>query len=276
MILAHVAVRQDVVAELLRIAQARAVAEHQPGMRPQHRDVVGDVARVRRTGADVDHGDAAIAGLDQMKGRHLRHALGRRRRSVPPPKRALRVITLPGSTKASAAGLARCHALAAHAREGIDVELIVREDHEVLEVLRIGAGVVVEPVQRVVDAGSAEQRERLRRAGRPLQRAVDDRVVHGGEIGRVEQVAQRPLARRRAGERRRDVDVAPIGEMNRDRLVRLADLDRHAVVLDQQPDLLGEIVAEQIGPRHGRLVHARAGDESVGEPRIEPRVARRW
>ena len=80
-VLAHIAVREHVVAEPLRVAQAGAMAEHQPGMRPQHRDVVGDVARVGRTGADVDQGDAAIAGHDQMEGRHLRHARGRVARS---------------------------------------------------------------------------------------------------------------------------------------------------------------------------------------------------
>ena len=42
-VLAHIAVGEHVVAERLRVAQAGAVAEHQPGMRPQHRDVVGDV-----------------------------------------------------------------------------------------------------------------------------------------------------------------------------------------------------------------------------------------
>ena len=62
MILANVSVRQDVVAELLRVPQTRTVAEHQPGMGSKHRDVIGDVARVRRAGADVDHGDAAGAG----------------------------------------------------------------------------------------------------------------------------------------------------------------------------------------------------------------------
>jgi hypothetical protein len=76
-ILAHIAMSEDIVPELLRIAQAGAVPEHQPGMRPQHRDVVGDVARIGRADADIDHGDAAIAGLDQMEGRRLRHALRR-------------------------------------------------------------------------------------------------------------------------------------------------------------------------------------------------------
>ena len=194
-ILAHVAVGKDIVAELLRVPQARTVPEHQPGMRSQHRDVVGDVAGVGRAGADVDHGDAAIAGLDQMKGRHLRHALGGNAGRASARTRVAR-DHIAGLDEGVGARLTRGHALAAQAREGVDIELVVREDHEVLEVLRIGAGVVVEPVQRIVDARGAKQGERLGRAGRQLQRAVGDRVVHGGEIGRVEDVAQRPVDRR--------------------------------------------------------------------------------
>ena len=86
-----------------------------------------------------------------------------------PPRRALRVMTLPGSTKASPSGSPFAMRWRQMQREGVDVELVVGEDHEVLEVLGIGAGVVIEPMQRVVDAGGTEQGERRRRAGRQLQ-----------------------------------------------------------------------------------------------------------
>ena len=56
--------------------------------------------------------------------------------------------------------LASLHVLVAQAREDIDIELVVRENHEVLEVLRIGTGVVVKAVQRIVDARGARQRAR--------------------------------------------------------------------------------------------------------------------
>jgi hypothetical protein len=58
--------------------------------------------------------------------------------------------------------------LAAQARKDVDIELVVREKHEILEVLRISAGVVVKAVQRIVHARSAEQGKRLWRAGRQL------------------------------------------------------------------------------------------------------------
>ena len=97
---------------------------------------------------------------------------------------------------------------------------------------RIGAGVVVEPVQRIIDARGTEQRQRLGCARRQLQRAVGDRVVHGGEVRRVEHIAQRSVDDRvsAAEERRFDVDIAAIGEMDGNRLAQFADFDRHAVV----------------------------------------------
>jgi len=142
---------------------------------------------VRRPGADIDHGDAAVVGLDQMEGRHLRPALGRRSGRGGVAKPGDDIAGLDEGDAARAAG--HRHALAADAGEGIHVELVVGEDDEVLEIVRVGTGVVVEPVQRIVDAGGAEQRERRWRARRPRQRAVDDGVVHGGEVGHVEHVA---------------------------------------------------------------------------------------
>ena len=40
------------------------------------------------------------------------------------------------------------------------------------------------------------------------------------------------------------------------------------------PDLLREIGAEKVRPRHGRLVHTRPCNEAVGEARVEPRMDR--
>jgi hypothetical protein len=145
--------------------------------------------------------------------------------------------------------------------------LIVREDHEILEVFRIGAGVVVEPVQRIIDARGAKQRQRLRGASRQLQRTVGDCVVHGAEVRRVEYIAQRSVDRRAsaAEDRGFDIDVARIGEMDRNRLARFADFDRPAMVLDQKPDLLCQIVLKKVRPRHCGLMHARPRDEAVRE-----------
>jgi len=57
--------------------------------------------------------------------------------------------------------------------------------------------------------------------------------------------------------------------VNWDRLVRLADLDRNSVILNEQPNLLGQISMEEIGPGHRGLVRAGPGNETVGEAGIE-------
>jgi hypothetical protein len=103
MVFTHIGVGQHVVAQLLGVAQAGAVAQHQPGMRAQHGDVVGDVLGIGRAHADVDHGDAGVVGPHQVVGRHLRQARRRGAQHVIGPGPAgptRRVTTLPGSTKA--------------------------------------------------------------------------------------------------------------------------------------------------------------------------------
>jgi hypothetical protein len=61
MVLAHIGVRQNVVAQFLAVPQSGAMAQHDPGMRAQHGDMVGDRLGVGGPDADVDHGDAAPA-----------------------------------------------------------------------------------------------------------------------------------------------------------------------------------------------------------------------
>ena len=78
MVVADIAVREDVVAEELAAAQPRAVAEHEPAMRAEHRKVVGDGLGVGRTDADVDEGDAVAVWPRQVVGGHLREIGGRR------------------------------------------------------------------------------------------------------------------------------------------------------------------------------------------------------
>jgi hypothetical protein len=48
--------------------------EHHPGVRAQHRDVVGDGLGIGRADADVDHRDAGAVAAHQVVGRHLRQA----------------------------------------------------------------------------------------------------------------------------------------------------------------------------------------------------------
>ena len=86
--------------------------------------------------------------------------------------------------------------------------------------------------------------------GGRLQRAVGDvassMAARSGVSNRSRRVGTSSFPRRRA---RFDIDVTAIREMNRNRLAEFAHFDRHAVVFDQQPDLLCKIGAEK-----GRVV----------------------
>jgi hypothetical protein len=157
----------------------------------------------------------------------------------------------------------------AEAHELVDVELIVGEQHEVLEVLGRRAGVVAQPVQRVVDARRGEQRQRLRLAGAQLVRAVCDAVVHRAQVGQVEEVAHQQAP---AGvERALEMVVLGQREVHRNGLCAGADLQRDVVVLQQQPELLEVVVAEQVGTGQRRFVGAGTGDEAVRKARVRTR-----
>src|SRR5690606_8253352 len=73
MVFAHIGMRQDVVAEGLRVAQTGAMAEHQPGMRPEDGDMIRNRLGVGWTYTNIDHAYAGMTRLDQMIGGHLRY-----------------------------------------------------------------------------------------------------------------------------------------------------------------------------------------------------------
>src|SRR5277367_1623184 len=201
-----------------------------------------------------------------MKGRHLRHSL-RDDASCSSAKSRVACDHIAGLDEGVGAGVPRSHALMTQAREDVDVELVVCEDYKILEVLRVGAGVVKKPVQRIINSSRTEQSERFRCSGQSRERAIGDRIVHGGEIRRVEHVTHGAVdawvSTFRA--RRYNIDVAAISEMDWDRFARLADFDWNPVVLDQELDLFRKISAEEVGPRYGRRVDARPSDEAVGK-----------
>ena len=86
------------------------------------------------------------------------------------------------------------HQLMAEADELVDIKLVVGEQHEVLEMLVRGAGVMAQSLQRVIDARCGEQGQRTGRAGRRLMGAVGDAVVHRRKVGQVEQVVHHAAA----------------------------------------------------------------------------------
>src|ERR1700722_11096933 len=112
-------------------------------MGPKHRDVISDIARIRRSGAYVDHANTAASRLNQMKSGHLRQGVrGSVRRTLLAQSRFGR-DDVAGFNKGIGQWIAGRHSLAADARECVDIELVVGKDHKILEVLRIGSSVVI-------------------------------------------------------------------------------------------------------------------------------------
>ena len=248
MVVAQIGVRQHIVAQPLAGAQAAAVADHQPHMRAQHGQMVGRRLGVGRADADVDQGDAVAPVAHQVVGGHLRQ-LGQGG-----PRR---LFALAGDAVArfhEAFVAAGVDLLAAELDEFVHIALVVGEQHELLEMLRVGGGVVAQPVQRIVDPLGREQRQRHGAGGPAAAAAVDDGVVGGGQVGQVEMLLQllALLAGQLGG-------GALQREGQRDRLVAAADVEGGPMVLDEQRHLLQKIVAEQGRRGDGRAMQARRG-----------------
>ena len=243
------------------------MAEHQPGVGPEHGDVVGDGLGVGGPDADVDHGDAAVVRFGQMVGRHLRQP---RRRDAALGHRAAgardQVARLDEGGIATAALF---HQVAGVEAELVDIELVVGEKHEVLEMQRAGRRVMRQPVQRVIDALGRERRHRQRVAGNRLESTVGDLVVGAVEVGHVEDVAQRPLDR--VGIGAVDMGAFEKGEMHRDRCLGLAHRHRHAVIAHDHLQLVDQIALEQVGAGDGGGVEAGLGHVAVGETAVDLR-----
>ena len=158
MILAQVGVRQHIVANRLAVAQATAMANHQPDLRTQNREVIGDRLRVRRANANVHERDTCAVLGAQVIGRHLVASPGRgldgrpaalvRRRNLQPARhRQRRVARMPAQL---------CQR---PVTERIDIAVIVREQNIMLEMLHRCAGVVLQAFQREIHPLRIEQRE---------------------------------------------------------------------------------------------------------------------
>ena len=172
-----ISVGEHIVADALGRAKAAAMADHQPHFGPQHRDVVADRLRVRRADADVDQGDPDAAIGDQMVGRHL----------VPPPRarrdlrfrigQMLAVVIAAGHRQAGVGAVLAAQLVDREADELVDVADVVGEQDEVLEMVGIGARVMLEPGEAEIGARAVEQGQRPRVADRIVPDAVGNLVA---------------------------------------------------------------------------------------------------
>ncbi len=265
-ILTHIGVCQHIIAKALAVAQAGAMANHQPGMRAQHGDMVGDRLGVGRADADIDQRNAGMALFLQVIGWHLRQAAKHRIRIRP-------VATGGGDDVARlhegrVAFATILHQLPRPCGEFVDIELVVGEQHEVLEMAGARCRIMAEAGQRIIDALRGERRKRRGFAGHLIIFAIGNEIVGVVEIRRVEKIAQRHVGQRGC-RRRLDISAFAKGEMQRNGRGRFGNRHRNAVVLDQKPQLLFQVVAEKLRPGDRRRVDAGGGDMAVGKARID-------
>ncbi|MNZ88609.1 hypothetical protein D3C78_1075040 [compost metagenome] len=250
----HVGVGQHVVANGLRLTQAAAVTDHQPAVRAQHGQVVGDVLGVGRADTDVDQGHAVAIAGDQVIGRHL--------------------VAVPDHPGGNRRGFAVIHALfddhvarQHHAHETriaaqllqamddelIDVAVIVGQQDPRLHVPPVAAGVMHQPAQGKIHPGGIEQGQRQWIGVFPIVQTV------GNAIGRRRQVGTREHPRQHGGGDTGTGQLIALLDHIRIRDVLLADTDfhGHGEVVHQRNELFQQVFTESRRMGDGDAVGAR-------------------
>ena len=144
--------------------------------------------------------------------------------------------------------------LQAPLHELVDIAVIVGQQHPGLHRPPVGAGIVHEPAQRIIDARRVEQGERP--LGAEVELAVRGLVADRGERRHGKETREL----RRVGAAARQL-IAAFDHIRVGNLLRAdADLDRGAVFRDQRLELL-----EQIGAKFRRLRDRRRVDAGFAE-----------
>lgn len=71
-VITHIAMGEDIIAQQLRPTQPGAMADHQPAMGTQYGQMIRDRLRIGRADANIDQRDSVTVFPAQMIGRHLR------------------------------------------------------------------------------------------------------------------------------------------------------------------------------------------------------------
>ena len=119
-----------------------------------------------------------------MIGGHLRQAEGRPGRDF--VKLAAPRYVIAGFNERLVVRVAFRQQFVRHAREFVDIELVVGEQDIILEIFGRRGGVMLQPVQRIIDPRRGERRQRIFAAGLRFMHAIDDGIVHDGNIGHIE------------------------------------------------------------------------------------------
>ena len=259
-VLAKVGVGEHVIADFLALPQARAMSDHQPAMRPQHGDMVGDVLGVGGADADVDEADPLPVGMGEVVSGHLE--------TVPDDAvdkpfgllgRMARFDHHVAGQHQTARAVARAQLFEPPAHELIDIAVIVGQQHPRLHRAPVGAGVMDEPAQRIVYASRVEQRERSLGAESDLVLPVGNLVADRRERSRGKM--QRELGGGHAAAAELVAALEHVGVSDLSRAV--ADLDFGAEFVDQRAQLLEQVVAKIPGLGHRRRINP--GSSELGE-----------
>ena len=174
-----------------------------------------------------------------------------------------------GLDEGGVAAAALGHQLARVDAELVDVELVVGEQHEVLEMLRAGRRVVRQPVQRIVDALRGERRQRQRlardRSNVPLAmwssvplRSGTSNMSRSGRLMRSAADASTWVPSRKA--KCSGIGVADSETTTGTPWLRMI-----------RPQLLEQIAFEQVRPGDGRRKMAGRRHMAVGDARVDLR-----
>ena len=195
----------------------------------------------------------------EVIGRHLEAVPGRGRRSAPRPP--LAASPRVDDRRRPAGPAARTTlpvapvCVQAPAHELVDVAVIVGQQDPGLDVAPVGAGVVHQAAQRVIDAHGVEQRERALGVGRLSNSAVGDLVADHREQRRREIAGEVGGGGAAAPEVVAGLEHVGIGDL----LGADADLDLGAVI--RRP---AAAAAQQIGAEIGGLGHRGGIDAGRG------------
>ena len=179
---------QHVVADILAFTQAAAVANHQPDVRTQHRQMVADIFGICRADPNINQRDPLSVFGYQMPGGHLvlfprqignRFLRCLRVRRYPDPARA-------GEGDIGALGIENLATAPAH--ELIDVAGVVGKQHIRLEMVNRRAGIVAQARQREIDAAGVEVGKWI--VFRRMKQAIGGFIANLRQLGGGEKTRQ--------------------------------------------------------------------------------------
>ena len=128
---------------------------------------------VRGPNADIDQRDARLAWCFQVIRRHLRSVTARRRRDE---------LSI-GAVRVS-------DTFFGHLLKAVDIELVVREQHEILEMRAVGPGIVTQSMQGIINPRSGEEGQRAGWRAAEIDLSVNQFIIHRAQIRRIEQAGE--------------------------------------------------------------------------------------